>query len=305
LLKYLVFWFVFRVLGLLPLPALYWIADVVAAIGFRVARGSREAVLANLRHVLPDADDARLREVAKQSFRSVAYYYADLAHLPRLDPKRFLEERLDLHGVHERLLPTVHSGSGAIMLSGHFGNPEFVLQAVLPLGIRGAAVTEPVQPPRLARMMNEIRSTHGVEFMPVGVSGVKRMIQTIRSGGAIALMGDRDIEGPRMRLPFFGREAWMPTGPIELGLRTGVPVFPSFCWRRNRYRIEAFLEEPIEVKRTDDFQADVRAAALIWIARFEHYLREDPGQWFVLERIWDEEAADSPNREQPPIEVPA
>jgi KDO2-lipid IV(A) lauroyltransferase len=285
--KYLLFWFVFRVLGLLPLPALYWIADVAAAIGFRAARGARAAVLDNLRHVMPEATEERRTEVAKQSFRSVAYYYADLAHLPRMDMSRFIEERLILHGVEERLLPAMRRGEGAIMLSGHYGNPEFVLQAAIPLGIRGSAVTEPVEPPRLAKMMNDIRSTHGVEFLPVGVSGVKHMIRTIRGGGAIALMGDRDIEGPRMLLPFFGRPAWMPTGPIELGLRTGVPIYPSFCWRRERYRIEAFFEEPLEIERTEDLEADVRSAALKWIARFEHYLREDPGQWFVLERIWD------------------
>lgn len=293
MLKYAVFWFVFRVLGRLPLGALYWVADAAAWLGYRFAPATREAVEDNLRHVFPDAKPGKIRKHAKQVFRSVGYYYADLAHLRKMDVQEFLDKRLVLHGVRERLLPTTQAGTGAVMLSGHFGNPELVLQAVIPLGIPGFAVTEPIEPPKLYRMMNEIRSSHGVGFMPVGgVAGAKGLIKTLRKGGAIALMGDRDIEGPRMRLPLFGAETWMPTGPIELGLRTGCPIFPSFCMRRGRFKIEAWLEEPLEIERTDDFQADVRKGALMWIARYEDYVRKHPDQWAVLERLWDDGTAE-------------
>jgi KDO2-lipid IV(A) lauroyltransferase len=297
LLKYAVFWFVFRVLGRLPLPAVCFVADVVAAAGYRVARGPRENVQDNLRHVMPGASAKKIDRAAKQVFRNVAYYYAELAHLPRMDPQRFLDESLTLHGVRERLVPTIQSGQGAIMLSGHYGNPELVLQAVIPLGIRGFAVTEPVEPAALARMLNEIRSSHGVRFMPVGVAGVKQLLRTIREGGAVALMGDRDIEGPRMRLPFFGQETWMPTGPIEVALRTGAPIFPSFSVRRGKHKLEAWLEEPMQIERTDDFQADVRKMALMWIARYEDYLRREPHQWAVFERIWEGAPREHPDTE--------
>jgi KDO2-lipid IV(A) lauroyltransferase len=291
--KYLIFWIVFKVLGRLPLSAIYRVADVVAALAYRLAPGARRNVWDNLRHVMPDAPRSRVRRTAKQVFRNVAYYYADLAHLPRMDMRDFYEKRVTLIGVQERLVPAVRSGTGAIMLSGHYGNPELVVQALVPLGIRGFAVTEPIEPPKLAKMLNDIRSSQGVEFMPVGIAGVKRIIKTLRSSGAVALMCDRDIEGPKMRLPLFGRETWMPTGPFEIGLRTGAPMLPCFTVRRGRYGVEGNVEEAIEIERTDDFQADVRTAALKWIERYESYVRSDPGQWAVLERLWDDVPAES------------
>jgi KDO2-lipid IV(A) lauroyltransferase len=292
LLKYLLFWFVFRVLGLLPLPALYFIADIVGLVSYRLAARSRASVLDNLRHAMPDASPSRLRQVAKRVFSNVGYYYADLAHMRHMDAQRFVDERLTYFGIDERLRPTLATGRGAIMLSAHFGNPELVGQAMGPLGIPTFAVTELVQPPRLSKMLNEIRSRQGVEFRPVSVGSAKHIMQTLRSGGTVALMGDRDIEGPRMRLPFFGVETWMPTGPIEVGLRTGAAIFPSFCVRHGRYKLEAYLEEEIVIERTGDLQADVRTAMLKYIERLEWWLHKEPEQWGVLERIWDDTTTD-------------
>jgi KDO2-lipid IV(A) lauroyltransferase len=175
-------------------------------------------------------------------------------------------------------------------LSAHYGNPEVAMQVMLPLGIEIFAVTEPIEPPRLAKLLNEVRSTQGIEFKPVGLPSVKRIIQTIRAGHCVALMGDRDIEGPRMRLPFLGEETWMPTGPIELAIRNDVPVFPCFSMRRGKYRFEGACERPLRIERTGDLQADTRAAMLQYIERLEARLRAEPEQWAVLERLWDDPA---------------
>ncbi len=297
MLKYVLFWVVFRILGLLPLRALYIVADITAALAYRLAPNARANVWDNLRHVMPDAPKSKVRKTARQVFRSVTYYYADFAHMPHMDLQQFFEKRLVFHNVRETLLPLLASGQGVVMLSAHIGNAELAMQGMIPLGAKMVAVTEPIEPPQLSRMMNRMRSSQGHEFLPVGFKGVKRLIKGLREGKALALMGDRDIEGPRMRLPFFGQETWMPTGPIELGLRTGSPIFPSFSYRNGRFGLEAWLEPAIEIERTDDFQADVRAAALQYIARLEVRLREHPGDWLVLERIWDDAAA-KPEREQ-------
>src|ERR1700694_1439069 len=84
-LKYVVFWVVFRILGRLPLGALYNIGDMAAAVGDLVCTGVRANVWDNLRHVMPDAPKSRIRKAAKQVFRNVGYYYADLAHMPHMD----------------------------------------------------------------------------------------------------------------------------------------------------------------------------------------------------------------------------
>jgi lauroyl/myristoyl acyltransferase len=286
--RYWIFWFVFRVLGRLPLPALYAIADVVAWAGYRIATGPRENVLSNLRHVMPpDAPGREVERAARQVFRNVAYYYAEMAYMPRLSPQKFFDERLTAHGIDELLRPAIATGRGVIMLSVHFGNPEIVGQGLIPLGIKVLALTEPLDPPRLSRLMDRLRSSHGHEFAPVGVGSVKRVLKTLKQGGVVVLMGDRDIKGPRQKLPFLGCEAWMPTGPFEVAVRTGAIVIPSFSYRR-RDKFEALMEEPLDIKNTGDMEADARDGALQFLSRFELHLRKEPGQWAVLERVWND-----------------
>ncbi|MEX1195132.1 MAG: hypothetical protein WD904_05000 [Dehalococcoidia bacterium] len=291
MLKYLIFWFTFRVLGRLPLPLLYGFAEVVARVGYTMAPATRRNIWDNLRHVMPDAPKRKVRRAARQVFRNVAYYYADLAQLQRMDLDHFFRERLVYHGIEENIRTHLNAGRGVVMLSAHVGNAEIAGQGLVPLGIKCFAVTEPVKPARLARMLNEIRQSKGIEFEPVGMPAAKRIVRTLRGGGTVALMGDRDIHGPRMFLPFFGEETWLPTGPIEVALRTGAAIVPSFSARRGRYGIEAWAQPAIEIARTDDFQADVRTAMREFIKLMEERLLAEPGQWIIFERLWD---ADKP-----------
>jgi KDO2-lipid IV(A) lauroyltransferase len=288
MLRYWIFWFVFNVLGRLPLAAIYWIADVMAWASYRFAKGSRANVIDNLRHVMPpQTPEAEIERTAKQVFRNVTQYYADMAYMPRLDPQKFFDERLKVYGIEELLRPAMATGRGVIMISAHFGNPEICGQGLLPCGIKVLALTEPLDPPKLSELLDKRRSAHGHEFTPVGVGSVKRVLRTIKQGGVVVLMGDRDIKGPRQRLPFLGQDTWMPTGPFEVAVRTGAIVIPSFSYRR-RDKFEAYMEKPLEIRNTGDLEADARDAALQFLARFERRLREEPGQWGVLESVWDD-----------------
>jgi KDO2-lipid IV(A) lauroyltransferase len=294
MLKFILYWVTFHTLGRLPLPFLYGLMAFVASVAYRLAPSVRRNIDDNLRHVMPGAGERKRASKAKQILRNVALYYADVAHLPRMDLKHFFEKRLLFHGLDEHLRPAIADGKGVIILSAHYGNPELAIQALAHLGIHAFALTEPVHP-RMSKLMDEFRASKGVTFEPVSVGSVKRVFQTLKRGGVVALMGDRDIEGPKEPMPFFGEKTLMPTGPIEVALRTGVPVLPCFCIRKSKYVIEAWVEEPLQLKQTGDTQSDVYAGMMEYIQRLEARLRVDPGQWAVIERIWDGTPEHEPN----------
>ncbi len=286
--KYIVFQIALHTLALLPTRPLYRFVEFVADMVYLAFPGIRRNVWDNMRHVLgPEAPKSEVRKAARQVFRNVARYYADLIRMPRMNLEDFFNRRLVYHGFDENVLPAWRSGKGVILVSGHFGDPELAVQGILPRGMKAFALTEPLRPQRLSRLVDGLRSAHGHTFVPVSVANVKTAIRTVKSGGVIALMCDRDIQGPKRLLPFCGQETYMPTGPIEVALRTGATVIPVFCYRRGGDKIEAFLEEPLEMVLSGNFDQDVRTSAIRLLERFERHLRQDPGQWIVFEAVWD------------------
>jgi len=208
--------------------------------------------------------------------------------MPYLDVYSFYCQHLTHHGFYEHFLPALSQGKGVILLSGHLGNPELAVQGLLAHGIKVVALTEPLHPPQLSQLVDRLRSRKGHTFLPVSVAGVRAAIKTLRQGGVVALMGDRDIQGPRARLPFLGTEASMPIGPIEVALRTGAIVLPVFSFRRG-HGLEVFVHPPMEITRGGSLEEDVLANTLRFLQILETYVRRDPGQWIVLEAIWDTE----------------
>ncbi|HXG07645.1 MAG TPA: lysophospholipid acyltransferase family protein, partial [Nitrososphaera sp.] len=242
--KYILFKVAFYTLGRLPTPLLYRLIEPVTDLIYLLSPRLRSNVSHNMRQVLGlEASPARIRKESRKVFLNVAKYYIDLIRLPRTDLQDFFQCRLEYHGFEENLLPALRSGRGVILASTHYGNPELAIQACLCKGIKVFALTEPIQPEQLARMLNRLRSFHGLVFVPVSVSSVRQVMRRLNSGEVVALMCDRDIMGPKSLLPFMGAETDMPTGPIELAMRTNSIMLPVFARRKNGDKMEVFLEE--------------------------------------------------------------
>jgi KDO2-lipid IV(A) lauroyltransferase len=134
-------------------------------------------------------------------------------------------------------------------------------------------------------MMTKMRTTFGVAYEDVSFSAVAHAIKHLRGGGVLAIICDRDIQGTGTPLPFFGQETPLPLGAVELAARTGALLIPGYSRRRGS-KFDITFEEPIELEKTEDREADAVTNAKKLLSVAEGWIRSDPGQWMVLERIW-------------------
>jgi KDO2-lipid IV(A) lauroyltransferase len=289
--KYYVLRLAYLLLGRLSLQTLYGIANFVGTGAYYLRRRTRRDVMANMRQVMgPQATNREVRRAAREVFRNATRYYADLLHVPRLDVRRFYNEQLDIEGV-EYLDDAQRSGRGGVIVSAHFGSPEMAVQGLAAAGFSLFALTEPLQPPAMSEFIHWLRSRHGHEYRTISFSAIKETIRRLKGGGLVAILLDRDVTGNGVAMQFCGAETRIPLGAIDLALRTGADVIPAWAWRIDGFRFKARIGPPLEIVRTGDFERDVRANAERLLALFEGHLRAYPGQWAVLERIWDENGA--------------
>ncbi len=279
----------YLLLGRLSLPTLYGIAHIVGNGAFYFRRKARRGVMANMRQVMgPEASEREIRREAREVFRNATRYYADLLHLPHLDLQKFAREQLDLEGT-EYLKAAQDSGRGAVVVSAHFGSPEMAVQGLAAAGFMLFALTEPLKPKAMSDFIHWLRSRHGHQFRTVSFGGVKEAVQRLRKGGLVALMLDRDVGGTGVPMEFCGRETKIPLGAVDLALRTGADLIPAWAWRIDGFRFHARIGPPLEIVRTGNFEQDVRSNARRLLALFEGHLKAYPGQWAVLEPIWDKD----------------
>ncbi len=271
----------------LPKPAAYTIARFVGDLAFRLRDGIRADVEDNMRHVLgPDAPQAQVTACAREVFRNVTRYYADLIRLPRTKPDHLLSKEMTLTGF-DRLKGAMQGGRGAVIATAHFGNPEVAAQISAILGLDVVVLSEPLNPPAFSDLVHRLRASQGARYEEVGFKTIGRTLAHLRGGGCLAITCDRDIQHTGVPLPFFGVETSMPLGAAEMAGRTGAALVPAYC-RRAPHGYDIVFEEPLEVVDTGHPKQDAAETTKKMIARIEEWIRSDPGQWMVLERIWKE-----------------
>jgi KDO2-lipid IV(A) lauroyltransferase len=259
-----------------PLEAPF--AEVAGSLAFAASPRARAAVLANLRIVAPERANAR---TARRIFVGQARNYIEIFKLPTVDPAD-LRARIERRGW-EHLTKAHAQGRGVIVASAHLGPISTVGQVLV---AHGFATVLPIESERseFQRAVNRSRAAIGLQLVPTETP--LAIVRALRAGKILGVLADRAVTGVGERVPFFGREALLPSVHVALALRTGAPLLPAFS-AREQGKLTASFEPPLELRVTGDRDADVREGVRRWALVLERYVRRSPDQWTVFERFWD------------------
>lgn len=263
--------------------AAYLLADAAASFLWVLRRRLRRTAVENLLPVV-GTRRAALR-YSFGVFRSVGRYYVDLALIPRRAPAAF--ERAHVYVENPELLPLVDAPGPTVFVTAHYGHPDQLVQFLTTRRPEFVALVEPLRPAEVGEFVNALRAAHGGRFLPIGPGAVRRCLEQLRAGGAVALVADRDLTGGGVCVELCGRWVRLPRGPWELARRTGARVVPVFFWRVGREEFAARIEPEIVVSRELPLEAAVARACREWARLLERHLRRHPDQWLVLEPFWE------------------
>ncbi len=77
-------------------------------------------------------------------------------------------------------------------------------------------------------------------------------------------------------------------------MRTNAVLIPGWVRREGGFKVRATLGPPMPLVVTGNTEDDLRVNTLNLLALFEKHLKQDPGQWSVLDRIWPDDVPASP-----------
>lgn len=241
---------------------------------------------ANLRRVLPDADDREIRAVSRAGMRSYLRYFQEAFRLPVWDEKTVVERmsitRLDL------LEKASARGKGVIFALPHMGNWDLAGAAITARGYPFTTVAERLKPESLYTRFVAYRESLGMEVLPLtggDANTFGTLARRLREGRLVCLLADRDLTRNGVPVEFFGERTRMPAGPAALSLQTGAALIPVTLAYRD-VGIHATLHPVVEPPEEGDRRSRIAAMTQSVADAFAAGIRDSPQDWHMLQRLW-------------------
>ncbi len=279
---YLLYRLAGTLLPLVPPGVGYALLSRMGRLAFNLARGRRKIVMGNLAHVLGvDVDQRILRELAVRVFQNQIKNYFDLFRLPSMD-ERQIEGVTKVEG-YEHLQRALTAGKGAIMVTAHFGNLDVVGQILMARGHKVTAPAEHLKPERLFQYICDLRASKGMRMIPVD-GPLTDIFRALRRNEIVGLAADRDLTDGGVMVDFFGSPARLPSGHVQLALRTGAPILVVHSLRLHDNSYRGAILPPVELQADGEIEENLRRV----LVHIEEFIARHPEQWVMFQPVWED-----------------
>ena len=249
-----------------------------------VLRIRRRAVDKHLSLAFPDRPRAWRNRVARASYVHLAREWMATFRLSRLGQDEILS-RTRMVGF-DAFRAALEEGKGVVLMTGHLGNWEFCATGFTARGIPLDAVAKSMANSQFGAALTEARERIGMGVIDMD-DAPRRVLQSLRAGHVVAMLGDQNAHRGGLFVPFFGKLASTARGPAVFALRTGAPVFLGIPIRDPGWR-QAYTVElrRIDFQPSGRIDEDVRALTAVHTAALEQAVKQAPEQYFWQHKRW-------------------
>ncbi|MHB8439572.1 MAG: phosphatidylinositol mannoside acyltransferase [Acidimicrobiales bacterium] len=225
------------------------------------------------------------RRALRRAYSAYARYWVEGARLASI-PRHVVDAHMTMERGWDGFVDAMARGRGVVMALPHVGSWEWGGAFLANQGYPMTAVAEVLEPPELYDWFVRAREQLGLTIVPLGPSASTVLLSTLRNGGLVGLLCDRDIGGGGVEVEFFGERTTLPGGPATLALRTGAALIPAAVYSGPGSMHTAVILDPLDTTRTKSLRADVTRVTQAVAYELEGLIRRAPEQWHVFQPNW-------------------
>lgn len=242
----------------------------------------REIAKKNISESFEGIDDSKVKEIAKKCFEHLGRLFVEVIFLKSLYKKIFTNSKI----VNWNFLQDVAlKEKGYILVSGHFGNWEFVAYMQSVLGYNLNMITRPLDNPHLENFFRKIRESYGNRVI-YKRNAVREMVKTLKKGEGVAFVFDQNFgEDGAIFVPFFGRLAATTPALGKVASRLNVPILPVFSFE-DGYGYKVIYNEPIYPDPSLNYDENAIKLTEKVTRLLENAIKEQPSSWFFMHNRW-------------------
>lgn len=269
----------------LPLPALYFFADLACPILHHVARYRLRTVRANLRSALPNRTPRELRRIERNFYHHIcdtAVETVKQIHLSRQETM----QRMTFSGL-ENVRELFQQGHPYVfVLLGHYGNWEWIssLQYWLP-EVHCSQIYHRLEDEATDRLFLEVREKYGGEC--VEMKSTLRQLLTMRTQHERIVVGFISDQQPKWSavhhfLTFLNHDTAVFTGAETLARKLGAATVYGHVTRDSRGHYHCHME-PLNPTPAGEGEFPLTDA---YMARLERDIEAAPELWLWSHKRW-------------------
>jgi KDO2-lipid IV(A) lauroyltransferase len=152
------------ILSILPLPVLYFLADIACFFVYRVFRYRRDVVVQNLSRAFPEKRYDEIRRIGQKFYHSFTDCFVEMGKMFTVS-SRLMEKKVRFSGI-SVMEDYIGEGRNVIVSLGHCGNWEMLTFIPRKLKSDVYAVYKPLRNKIFDRLMLRMRSRFGVKPIP-------------------------------------------------------------------------------------------------------------------------------------------
>lgn len=288
-LQYKIEYLLTRLIGsfakIIPQRLAYAIGDRIGDLFFYVIRIRKKVALKNLTQCFGNEKSAKeLNRILLLNYRHFGRVLMEFAQMPRLKRETILEQ-IPIKNI-EYLRKFLHQEHGMFVMSGHFGNWEYMAAAVANVGPQLFCIFKEQKNLAIDNIIKQVRIDIGLIPFKVRGEAAKGILKVLRQNGFVLIVNDQDAGRRGDMIDFLGRPASTNRGPALIAIKHRVPVIMAFGVREKNGRIRVHLEKFPDIHRYSNDDEGVKQFLLDYNKILEKYIRNYPEQWFWMHRRW-------------------
>jgi KDO2-lipid IV(A) lauroyltransferase len=277
----IIFFLIFKIIGL------KLSSDLGEIIGKYFGPLFRKKTIAkkNILIAFPDLNENSINEMIERMWKNIGRIFGEYIHINKFSIIDLKKIKIGFANKNNFEI-LKKNNKPIVFFSGHFANFELMAKCLQELGFNIGAIYRPLNNIFLNPIMEFIRKKY---ICPIqiekGSNGTKKLIKHISTNNPLALMIDQRLSSS-IRVPFFNQPASTTTTPAQLAIKYDALLIPVFLKRLEKTNFEFFIEEPLIINRTSDYDKDIFNITQIMNKKIEEFIKKDPAHWLWSHDRW-------------------
>ncbi|MBD3223081.1 MAG: hypothetical protein GF313_00010 [Caldithrix sp.] len=248
-----------------------------------VFRYRRRVIKDNLHRVYKSRWPKPPKELINLIYKNFVFLWMEFLQSKKLSRDN-LQQHFKLHN-EEMVEEALSKGHGVILISGHFGNFEWLgrMHGLMGHPVNGIAKAQ--SNPYVNELVEKHRSDENVKVIYTR-EAMEKGVKALQNNEILAIVTDQDARKRGIFVDFLGYPSSTAVGTAVFHLRTGAPIISIISVRRDYGQFEVYYEKVAEGEPTAVTDEKVRHITQQHTKALEKWVLKYPEQWFWMHRRW-------------------